>query len=89
MLKSTTGWEDYYGESGNGTDALGFSALPAGSRYESARFYSEGEVASFWGATEDYDERNARPLVLYHNDEKAWLNSWYKHRGVSVRCVKD
>ncbi len=28
-LKSTSGWSEYAGESGNGTDALGFSALPA------------------------------------------------------------
>jgi uncharacterized protein (TIGR02145 family) len=29
-LKSTFGWDDYKGESGNGTDEYGFSALPGG-----------------------------------------------------------
>jgi uncharacterized protein (TIGR02145 family) len=34
-LKSSSGWNDYNGVSGNGTDDYGFSALPAGYRRDS------------------------------------------------------
>ena len=39
MLKSTNGWNEYGGKDGNGTDAFGFSALPAGYRNRSGDFY--------------------------------------------------
>jgi len=42
-LKSRTGWN----EEGNGTDSLGFCALPAGSRYGNGKFYGNGDYAVF------------------------------------------
>ena len=41
-LKSQSGWKDYGGTSGNGTDAYGFSAFPAGDRYGNGDFSNEG-----------------------------------------------
>ncbi len=42
VLKSTEGWDNYDGESLNGTDELGFSLLPGGSLCRSAGFQDKG-----------------------------------------------
>jgi len=45
MLKSTSGWSD----NGNGTDAYGFAALPAGHRQNNySNFFGVGESAFFF-----------------------------------------
>ena len=49
-LKAKSGWNSYKGKSGNGTDGLGFSALPGGngySGYYGDRFINVG-VSGFW-----------------------------------------
>jgi len=87
FLKSLSGW---YGD-GNGTDAFGFSALPAGKRwcrYDNALFYDDGGFTYFWSASED-DRSRAYLMCLYFKDEGASLGSDYKYYGYSVRCVKD
>lgn len=94
-LKSTSGWEEYKGKSGNGDDVFGFSALPAGCRgcvvaledvgneYE---YYShEGNGAYFWSSTED----GSRFAYTMNLNDDADLDSSYKLMGFSVRCVKD
>ena len=84
-LKSRSGWKD----GGNGNDAFGFSALPAG--YDG--FFKDDHVdngfyARFWSSTEiDEDIAFAR-IFAYDVDfgsegllgKKSWL---------SVRCLKD
>lgn len=74
VLKSIDGWN----ESGNGVDAFGFSAIPAGNSI----FYDMGYSTSFWSAT------GTRFTFFYDSDEI----SLYEGGGssvVSVRCVKD
>ena len=91
MLKSTEGWNDYYGyyvTSGNGSDNFGFSALPAGGRYNDGGFDDEGNYADFWSSTEDISN-HAYYMYLYYNDVNAYLGSHYKYNGFSVRCLKD
>jgi uncharacterized protein (TIGR02145 family) len=94
-LKSTSGWNEYEGESGNGTDAFGFSALPAGSRgYGSRGYYGgydyEGSFAYFLSSTEvDSYSDSAYNMGLYYNYDHAGLPSNLKNIGLSVRCVKD
>ena len=88
MLKSTNGWKDNKGESGNGTDAYSFSALPAGYRDISGRFSYEGYYARFWSSTEDHSNY-AYFMYLYYDYDNAFLNSYLKYYGFSVRCVKD
>ena len=82
-LKSTSGWNF----NGNGTDAFGFSALPAGIRYYSG-CGNEGNYANFWSSTE-YDSYGAHSMDLYYNVGSAYLNSSRKDYGFSVRCIKD
>ena len=87
-LKSTSGWSLIdLGTSGNGTDAFGFSALPAGSRPFDGYYDSEGEAASFWSSTE-YSSTFACHISLDYYDDYYVLD-YDKHGGLSVRCLKD
>jgi len=89
VLKSWTGWEDYKGKSGNGTDVLGFAGLPAG-YYDSYYDYfnREGNHAYFWSSTE-YDKDVAYYLDLYYGIELAYMDYYDKYYAFSVRCIKD
>ena len=86
MLKSTSGWKS----NGNGTDAFGFSAPPAGG-YGGGSFFDDGSKAYFWSSTEyggdDYDY--AYYMHLYCNNELARLDIRTKTPGFSVRCLRD
>ena len=93
-LKSTSGWNDDDGESGNGTDAFGFSALAAG--ISNAGYYGVGYTTSFWGSTECGSEGVpetgngcAYAMWLDYDDVNVNLRSYAaKDLGYSVRCVK-
>lgn len=88
MLKSQSGWNDYEGKNGNGTDAYGFSALPAGDRYSNGFCTNEGRNAIFWSASE-MDHSNAYYMYLYNDHDYGALDSYFKSKGHSVRCVKN
>ena len=75
VLKSTSGWNS----SGNGTDVFGFLALPAGSR---------GSDAHFWSSTEN-GSVGAYVMYLAYNSGSAYLGSYGKNYGFSVRCLQD
>ena len=84
VLKSQTGWYS----NGNGTDAFGFSALPAGYRNNNGYFDLDGYSAYFWSASENYSSY-ACSMYLYYSREDASLRNYYKYYGFSVRCLKD
>ena len=86
-LKSTSGWNSS-DNSVSGTDAYSFSALPAGSRGSKWGYYYGGYYADFWSSTED-DYDYAYHMSLDYNYDNAFLYSYYKYYGFSVRCVKD
>ncbi|MCL4102698.1 fibrobacter succinogenes major paralogous domain-containing protein [Fibrobacter sp. HC4] len=88
LLKSTSGWGDYYGKSGNGTDKYGFSVLPAGYRGSYGNFSNEGYYAYLWSASEYYSDF-AWYQLFYFNDDYANQLSYYKYDGQSLRCLKD
>jgi uncharacterized protein (TIGR02145 family) len=105
-IKNITGWNDSYGPggpydkdaklvSGNGTNASGFAALPAGER-NYGTFYGLGIWSFFWSASEyGYDNGQKDDRFAYHR----FLNHDYhnyifrenhrKWEGYSCRCVKD
>ena len=87
-LKSTSGWNEFEGESGNGTDAFGFSALPAGARDGNGDYYSGGDYAFFWSSTEG-SSSYAYSMYLHYGNGYAYLNDLNKNYGHSVRCLKD
>lgn len=87
-LKSTTGWDKYKGKSGNGEDAFGFSALPAGYEYDNGDYTDEGYSASFRSSTED-GSGYVYCMNLAYVGGSAFLRSSYRSHGFSVRCLKD
>lgn len=84
VLKSQTGWNS----NGNGTDAVGFSALPAGIRDRNGNFVNGGYRARFWRTTEG-NSTYASTTGLDYNADIAGMYDFYKISGLSVRCVKD
>ena len=85
-LKSRDGWF----KKGNGSDALGFRALPAGYRGAEGKFDGIGGYAYFWSVTEDSEKResNAFYLFLSFSSDAASINAFAKEDYRSVRCVK-
>ena len=83
ILKSKTGWYS----SGSGTDDVGFSAIPAGFRYNNGRFI-DSQYAYFWCASE-YDSASAHDMDLDYFYKSPKLFSFDKRYGFSVRCLKD
>jgi uncharacterized protein (TIGR02145 family) len=93
-LKSKTGWNDYDGKSGNGTDDFGFAALPGGYRSDNggspSSFSSIGNSARWWLATEEGASGRAYDRSMFHSSGNVGeyrYNS--KEDGFSVRCAKD
>jgi uncharacterized protein (TIGR02145 family) len=72
------------------TDSIGFTALPGGSRDQTASFCSltGGEGAAFWTATA-YNAGQAWYRNLSYLDAGIGRHRYYKYGGRSVRCVKD
>ncbi|MBR5413556.1 MAG: fibrobacter succinogenes major paralogous domain-containing protein, partial [Fibrobacter sp.] len=83
-LKSRSGWHD----GGNGTDAFGFSALPAGRRDTVGEFTCDGEYTDFWTTAEGGDDF-AYFMFLYYYNEYMPLGGDSKNFALSVRCLKD
>ena len=85
-LKARDGWF----KKGNGADALGFRALPAGYRGADGKFDGIGGYAYFWSVTEDPEnsESNAYYLFLSFSSDAASINAFAKEDYRSVRCVR-
>ena len=81
-LKSTSGWN-----SGNGTDAFSFSALPAGG-WGGGDYDYEGNIAFFWSSTAN-SSNDASRMRLHYVSDGASLGDYNKGNGFSVRCLKD
>ena len=88
-LKSTSGWDDYNGKNGNGTDEFSFSALPAGVRDTSGNFRTAGWQVFFWSSTEYESDKAFYMNLYYYNGDGVMLGPYYKVTGYSVRCIKD
>ena len=72
----------------DGTDALGFNALPAGSRRYDGDFDYMGSFARFWTATE-YSDHYAYRRHLLPDDPVLYSNYYRKDNAYSVRCIED
>ena len=81
-LKSKSGWK----ENGNGTDVLGFSALPGGYRYNYGDFYYAGNDGIWWTATE-HGDNYAYYRNIYYGSNGVDEGYFYKGFGRSVRCI--
>jgi len=86
QMKSASGWNDYNGSTGNGSNSSGFTGLPGGYR-QSGDFYSNGNVGLWWSASESGSDSWGRGL--FNGNSKVTRNSYSQSRGLSARCVKD
>lgn len=85
-MKSTAGWNS----SGNGTNASGFNAFPAG-RYGPGSFYYLGGSTYFWSSTENSSSSlNAcRRDLDYGSTGEVGRFYISKSYGYSCRCTRD
>ena len=91
ILKSQSGWKDNSDKgSGNGSDDVGFSAVPAGLMRVGSAAYSEGETAWFWSSTEGGIVGYAYEMDLDYKFDNADLNEHASSTryAFSVRCLK-
>ena len=89
ILKAATGWDDYEGNSINGTDDYGFAMLPAGSwSFDSGTSSSVGKDGTFWSSSE-YNVRAGYALRISNRSTKVSVSGLVKNYGFSVRCVMD
>ena len=93
LLKSQNGWNNYKEngntQSGNGTDAYGFSALPAGSASSLSYSYI-GEITEFWSSTQSNNSDYAKISYFNKNHNDVILTyTGLKGASISVRCIKN
>ena len=103
-LKTESGWLDYYGKSGNGTDDFGFSALPAGnyspgSYGGSGMFNGVGNYGFWWSSSDDgefdvYDWCESNNNAYFRGISNGGGRVSYDCEGksnnwFSVRCLQD
>jgi uncharacterized protein (TIGR02145 family) len=83
-MRSKSGWN----ENGNGTNEVGFTALPGGECQ--GPFYYIGEEARWWSTTEKEEDNTKAWLITIRSGYNP-LNIYtsYKDSGESVRCLKD
>jgi len=87
-LKSNNGWDASNGRSGNGTDALGFSAFPGSYRYSVGGFADVSSVGFWWtSTTDDGNGNNAYYRHISYDKDNVFEGSGDKGFGFSVRCV--
>ena len=72
----------------SGTNEVGFTSLPGGSRDSYGRFDYFGSFGYWWSATE-YATIKAWLRIDYFNDPDIYREKFYKEMGYSVRCVRD
>lgn len=88
-LKSTHGWNDYYGADSNGDNATGFNGKPSGYIWGNIPYSSGiGKYFYSWDITE-YTENNAYALNFHYEDNKCYNSNFTKEHGFSIRLIKD
>ncbi|MEI6090854.1 MAG: FISUMP domain-containing protein [bacterium] len=65
------------------TNETGFSALPAGGRWDEAKFYSMGNICCFWSFNW------IRAVELFTYDYDIFFGNAHLIDGFSVRCLRD
>ncbi len=85
-IKSTSGWNDYNGNSGNGSNSSGFDGRPGGWTFY-AGFFNLGDDAHWWSSpASDTSSTWIRELNHSDNVGRDILSSYF---GFSARCVID
>jgi len=72
----------------DGTDVIGFSALPGGHRHTDGSFFNVGTYGRWWSATES-SATLAWRRDMNSGNGNVLEGSFHKESGYSVRCVQD
>lgn len=83
-LKATNDWA----ENGNGTNDIGFTALPGGFRSNSGGYFVIEWHSYWWTATES-DNLSAWYRFIASSESKIYRQAGYKGDAYYVRCIKD
>mgnify|MGYP000857540235 FL=1 len=87
QLKSTDGWYFNQWWDGNGTDSVGFAALPGGLRYSYGTYGTAGDSGWWWSTNGSFQSAWYRRLS---DDESGiWRSNTMPFNGMSVRCLRD
>ena len=90
-LRAKEGWSDNTGHSRNGTDVLGFTALPGGIMYEANSYGNATREAWFWYAQDC--SLNEYEAFYLSSEEVNFVTSSVSGGVVtdaySIRCIKD
>jgi len=87
-LKAAKGWNSYNGQSGNGQDSYGFSALPGGNGSSGGVFSLVDRYGDWWSASEgNHNYAYGRDMGYYY--EAALYDYYVKSDLLSVRCLQD
>lgn len=90
-LRAKNGWLDYSDNVNNGTDVLGFTALPGGIMYGANSYGSASQEAWFWYA-QDCSLNEYEALYLSSEETNFVTNSVSGGKitdAYSIRCIKD
>jgi uncharacterized protein (TIGR02145 family) len=88
-LKSSTGWDSTKTWSGNGSDSVGFTGLPAGFASTGGFTYTE-IIAVWWSATEvDSGQESYWKRILWDSSDAVVREGNWVGDGFSARCVRD
>ncbi|HBE41334.1 MAG TPA: hypothetical protein DDW27_09045, partial [Bacteroidales bacterium] len=83
--KGTAHWKSPNTEA---TDKVGFTALPAGQRYEDGGYVYLGNNCNIWTTTIG-PGTNPYGIRLYHDGKDFHMSEFHKNRGLSIRCIKN
>jgi uncharacterized protein (TIGR02145 family) len=94
-MAAASGWNESslagsigYDKAGN--NSSGFTALPGGFRHYNGSFNYVGSISFWWSITEGEPGSNVAWSRFLQNTSAILNNIQYdKHKGLSVRCVKD
>ena len=87
-LKAKSGWNNYKGKSGNGTNEFGFSALPGGYGFSDGSFFNVGNYGNWWSTSESSSYNAYSRYIGYIDDDADW-NGSLESNLYSVRCLQD
>jgi len=89
-LKSKSWWNyKDNGNSGNGTDEYGFSALPGGDRRPSDNTFNAVGYYGYWWTDTENNSGNAYYRVMTYDYDNVGEDNDSESYGFSVRCVKN
>jgi len=87
-LKSTSGWDSYNGESGNGDDKYDFSALPGGFG-KSDGDSKIGNTGLWWSASKYSGHSGNAGINIVNYGDRTDYYFYDKEFLLSVRCLQD